>query len=325
MKIGNLNIENNIFLAPMAGVTDSSYRKICRKNNAGLIYTEMVSTKGMYYNDVRTEEIMRVEEEEKPVALQIFGSDPEIIKSVIENKINYRDEYKIVDINMGCPAPKIVKNGDGSALMKNPKLIGEIVRAAKSVSVKPLTVKIRKGWNEDLLNALEVAKVIEDAGADAITVHGRTREEYYSGKADWNIIKSIKSELSIPVIGNGDIFRPEDIKKMIDYTSCDGVMIGRGAKGNPWIFKMGWEYLNTGKYTEPTPIDRIDMCLEHLEFLTNDKKERIGSMEIRKHIAWYLKGLRGSSEVRDRVNRADSKNKIKEIILSYREEWNRYA
>ncbi len=321
MKIGNFQTDTNIFLAPMAGVTDSSYRKICRRKNAGLIYTEMVSAKGLYYNDLKTEEIMKVDEEEKPVALQIFGSEPEIIKNVIYNKLNDRKEYEIIDINMGCPAPKIVKNGDGSALMKNPKLIGEIVRAAKSVSIKPVTVKIRKGWDGSLLNALEVAKIIEDAGADAITIHGRTREEYYTGTADWTVIKDIKAAVDIPVIGNGDIFKPEDIKKMMEYTKCDAVMIGRGAKGNPWIFDMGYNYISTGKYTEPGAVDRVDMCLEHLELLTRDKSEKIGSMEIRKHAAWYLKGLHGSSEIRDRINRAQSKDELRDIILKYREQW----
>ncbi|MDO5707784.1 MAG: tRNA dihydrouridine synthase DusB [Andreesenia angusta] len=319
MKIGKLEIDNNIFLAPMAGVTDSSYRKICRKKNAGLLYTEMVSAKGLYYGDMRTEEIMKVDKDEQPIALQIFGSDSEIIKSVIYDKLNNRDEFALIDINMGCPAPKIVKNGDGSALMKNPELIREIVKAAKSVSIKPITVKIRKGWDDNLLNALEIAKIIEESGADAITIHGRTREEFYTGLADWDIIKAIKENLEIPVIGNGDIFAPEDIKSMIEYTKCDAVMIGRGAKGNPWIFDMGWNYLKNGLYTMPTAIEKIDMCLEHLDYLTKDKKERIGSMEIRKHIAWYLKGLRSSSEIRDRINRATDRKSIREILLNYKD------
>lgn len=321
MKIGNLEIDNNIFLAPMAGVTDSSYRKICRKKNAGLLYTEMVSSKGLYYGDKKTEQIMKTDDIERPIALQIFGSDSEIIKRVIYDQLNKRDEFVIIDINMGCPAPKIVKNGDGSALMKSPELVSEIVKAAKSVSEKPLTVKIRKGWDDSSINAVEIAKRIEEAGADALTIHGRTRAEFYTGTADWDIIKKVKGSVNIPVIGNGDIFSPEDIKKMMDYTGCDAVMIGRGAKGNPWIFSMGYDYLKSGVYVPPTPMEKIDMCLEHLEYLTADKAERIGSMEIRKHIAWYLKGLRGSSEVRDMVNRAPDKESLRDIILTYRENW----
>lgn len=321
MKIGNLDIENKIFLAPMAGVTDLPYRIICREKRAGLMYTEMVSAKGLFYGDKRTEEIMKVLPQESPVALQIFGSEPEIIKSVIEEKLTHRKEYVLIDINMGCPAPKIVKNGDGSALMKNPKLIGQIVKAAKSVSTKPLTVKIRKGWDDGSVNAVEVAKIIEASGADAITIHGRTREEFYSGTADWDIIRDVKAGVRIPVIGNGDIFKPEDIKKMMEYTNCDAVMIGRGAKGNPWIFDMGVQYLETGKYDKPTPLEKIDMCLTHLDLLTENKRERIASMEIRKHVAWYLKGLNGSSEVRDMINRAESKDKLREIILDYRSNW----
>lgn len=321
MKIGNIDIDNNVFLAPMAGVTDSSYRKICRENKAGLLYTEMVSSKGLYYGDKKTEEIMKIDELEKPIAIQIFGSDSEIIKKVIDKHLNNRKEFVIIDINMGCPAPKIVKNGDGSALMKTPEKIYEIVKSAKSVSDKPITVKIRKGWDEKNLNAVEVAKIIEEAGADAITIHGRTREEFYTGIADWEIIKKIKNQLTIPVIGNGDIFTPEDIKKMIEDTNCDAVMIGRGAKGNPWIFSMAFDYLNKGNYEHPTPLQKIDMCLKHLEYITKDKPERVGSMEIRKHIAWYLKGIRNSSIVKDKINRAENKEKLKMIISQFREEW----
>lgn len=318
MKIGSVKLKNNIFLAPMAGVTDLSFRLICKSMGVGLLFTEMVSIKGLYYGDEKTNELMRISNKEMPTALQIFGSDPFILEKVIEEKLNDNSDFEILDINMGCPAPKIVKNGDGSALMKTPEKVKQMVKTAVKASNKPVTVKIRKGWDESSLNALEIAKIIESEGASALTIHGRTREEFYSGVADWDIIKKLKSEISIPVIGNGDIFHPEDIKKMIEYTECDGVMIGRGARGNPWIFKMGNDLIEKGNYTKPTPAEKIDMSITHLNTLISKKGEYIANKEIRKHIAWYLKGLRGSTTVKDSVNKAKSKEDVLSILDDYK-------
>jgi tRNA-dihydrouridine synthase B len=319
MKIGSVELKNNVFLAPMAGVTDLSFRVICKEMGVGLLFTEMVSIKGLYYGDEKTREIMRIEDEEKPTVLQIFGSDPEIFKHVIDEKLNSNQDFEILDINMGCPAPKIVKNGDGSALMKDPERVREIVKTAVRSSNKPVTIKIRKGWDDDQVNAVEIAKIIESEGAAAVTVHGRTREEFYSGTADWDIIRRVKESVSIPVIGNGDIFKPEDIKSMIDYTGCDGVMIGRGARGNPWIFKMGNSLIEKGHYEEPSADEKIDMSMRHLDILIKNKGERIATREIRKHVAWYIKGLRGSAEIKDKVNKARSKEEIHEILGNYRD------
>lgn len=322
MKIANLELENNIFLAPMAGVTDRSFRVICKQMGVGLLFTEMVSINGLYYDDDKTEELMTIDRDEKPTALQIFGADPAVFEKVIEEKLNQNQNFEILDINMGCPAPKIVKNGYGSALMKDPKRVFEIVKTAVKVSNKPVTIKIRKGWDDDSINAVEVAKAIETAGASAVTIHGRTREEFYSGVADWNIIREVKQNVSIPVIGNGDIFKPEDISKMIEYTGCDGVMIGRGARGNPWIFKMGNELLKSGGYSEPSPDEKIDMSVKHFELLIENKGETLATREIRKHVAWYLKGLRGSAEIKDRVNKTRSKEDIYDILHGYRKQLN---
>jgi len=236
----------------------------------------------------------------------------------VDEILNKRDNIDIIDINMGCPAPKIVKNGDGSALLKEPKLIEEIVDAIVKVSNKPVTVKIRKGWDDSTINAIEVSKIIESKGASAISVHGRSREQFYTGKADWNIIKEVKENVSIPVIGNGDVFTPEDAKAMLDYTGCDGVMIGRGARGNPWIFKRTVNYLdNKILIEEPSDIDKIQMCIKHLELLTKYKKEHIAVKEIRKHIGWYIKGMKNSTTIRDVVNKIVNKEELEEVLLEY--------
>lgn len=322
MKIGSIELENNIFLAPMAGVTDLSFRVLCKEMGAGLLFTEMVSINGLYYDDEKTKELMEIEEREKPTALQIFGADASVFERVIEEKLNEIEDFEILDINMGCPAPKIVKNGYGSALMKDKENLSKIVKTAVRASNKPVTIKIRKGWDEESINAVEVAKIIEAEGASAITIHGRTREEFYSGTADWDIIKKVKASVSVPVIGNGDVFKPEDIKRMIDYTGCDGVMIGRGARGNPWIFSTGKSFMESGSYEDPLPEEKIAMSVKHFELLTRNKGEHLATREIRKHIAWYLKGIRGSAEIKDRVNKTRSKQEIYDILNAYRNSLN---
>lgn len=320
MNFAGVELKNNVFLAPMAGVTDLAFRLVCKTMDVGLLYTEMVSTKGIFYEDKKTDLIMEIREEEKPVALQIFGSDPRIMARVTEENLNKKDDFAFIDINMGCPAPKIVKNGDGSALMKNPSLVREIVREVVNVSNKPVTVKIRKGWNDENQNAVMIAKIIEASGASAITIHGRTREEYYSGVADWDMIKQVKEAVSIPVVGNGDIFKPEDALDMINQTNCDAVMIGRGARGNPWIFKRTAHLLETGELLPPpTDEEKIDMSLKHLEILFRVKPERVAIREMRKHIAWYIKGIKGSAEMRDTINRLDHKLELEETLLKYKE------
>ena len=321
MNFAGVELKNNVFLAPMAGVTDLAFRLICKEMDAGLLYTEMVSTKALFYGDKKTDMIMEIKEQEKPVALQIFGSDPRIMARVTDENLNNKDDFKFIDINMGCPAPKIVKNGDGSALMKQPSLVREIVREVVNASNKPVTVKIRKGWDDNNQNAVQIAKIIESAGASAITIHGRTREEYYSGLADWEMIKNVKKSVNIPVVGNGDIFEPEDALKMIEKTNCDAVMIGRGARGNPWIFKRTAHLLETGELLPPpTDIDKIDMSLRHLDLLFKLKPERMAIREMRKHIAWYIKGIKGSAEMRDKINRVDLRNELEETLFKYRDE-----
>lgn len=316
MQIGNVALKNNVFLAPMAGVTDLAFRRMCVRYGAGLVYSEMVSSKALYYNDKKTKHLLNSTDDEKPLAVQIFGSDPEIMAKTAYMALETGAE--ILDINMGCPAPKIVNNGDGSALMKNPELIGKIVsEVVKAVDV-PVTCKIRSGF--DKVNALEVAKIIEANGAAAIAVHPRTRSMYYSGKADWDIIKEVKNNLSIPVIGNGDIFCAEDAVRLIEHTGCDAVMVGRGAQGNPFIFRQILEYMQTGEVTyHPTTSEKVRVIGRHIAEMAEDKGEHIAVLEARKHVAWYIKGMRESAAMRQRVNTMTSLGELLEAIEEYAE------
>lgn len=317
IKIGNVELKNNIFLAPMAGITDGAFRKICKEQNAGLVYSEMVSAKGIYYDDNGTKDLLKVDEIERPIAIQIFGSDPKIMGESASEVSKIAD---IIDINMGCPAPKVVKNMDGSYLMKNPELIYEIVSEVCKNSKVPVTVKIRKGWDKDHVNAVEVAKLIEKAGASAITIHGRTRDEFYSGTADWDIIKEIKQAVSIPVIGNGDITSAQKAKEMFEYTKCDAIMIGRGALGNPWIFNDIINYLKDGSENAKPTIDEIkEMMIKHLDLLVEQKGEYTAIREMRKHVGWYIKGIPNAASIRNEINQIENleelKNKINQKLI----------
>lgn len=318
MMISNLEFTNLAFLAPLAGVTDTAFRSICKDLGCGLVYTEMVSAKGLYYKNENTENLLYLSENEKPVAVQIFGSDPSIMAKAAEY-FNDNKDVCIIDINMGCPAPKIIKNGEGSALMRNPELAGRIVKEVKQASLKPVTVKFRKGFDENSVNAVDFAKVMEDAGADAITVHGRTRSQMYSGKADWDIIKSVKQAVSIPVIGNGDIFTAEAAVDIRNLTGCDAVMIGRGAMGNPWIFRQIMQMNNGEEVTFPSPAERIDVVLEHYQRAIKYFGENRAVREMRKHIGWYVKGLKNCTDLKNSVNYETRSEKVIEMLLEYRE------
>lgn len=315
MKIGNVDLENNIFLAPMAGITDLPFRLICKENNAGLVYTEMVSSKALLYEDEKTKLLLKTCDKEKPLAVQIFGSDPEAIAYAADftSKIG-----QIVDINMGCPAPKVVKNGDGSKLLLNLELVEKIVKAAVNASSVPVTVKMRIGWDHEHIVAIEAAKIIEKAGASAITVHGRTRSQYYSGSADWDIIKKVKESVNIPVIGNGDIRNCYEAKKALEKSNVDAIMIGRASLGNPWIFKQTVEYLKTGRVLpNPTDEEKLDTIIKHLEMEIEEKGEFIAVREMRKHISAYTKNMKNSSQFRSIINTLESKEEVENALKEY--------
>ena len=316
MKIGNVTLDNKVFLSPMAGVTDLPLRLICKEQDCGMLYTEMINAKALCYDDQNTKKMLKIEEEEHPVAVQIFGSDPAFMGGAAEILNEYPNE--ILDINMGCPAPKVIKNGDGSALMKNPKLAEEVLKSVVKNSKKPVTLKIRKGWDDNNINAVEIAKIAEASGISALAIHGRTREQYYSGKADWDIIAKIKESINIPVIGNGDVFEVEDAINMINKTNCDAIMIGRGAQGNPWIFKRINHYMKTGEILpEPTGEEKINTALKHLKLAIDEHGEYVAVREMRKHIAWYLKGLRGSARLRDEINKIESYEEVVNKLRDY--------
>lgn len=317
MNIGGFKPSNNIFLAPMAGVTDKAFRIICKEMGCGLAYTEMVSAKGLYYGSHKTENMLDIDEREAPAAIQIFGSDPEVMGEIAA-RISRDPRVAILDINMGCPAPKVIKNCDGSALMKNPKLASQVIKSVVKNSKVPVTVKIRKGWDEESVNAVDFAKMIEDSGASAVAIHGRTRAQMYEGKADWDIIASVKKAVSIPVIGNGDVTGPLEAKALFDKTGCDAIMIGRGALGNPWIFKRVYAYISSGELLpEPSIAERIDMALRHFDMVCSYKGHK-GMFEMRKQLGWYLKGMKGATQLRQEINKLEDEEKVKKLLLDYK-------
>ena len=314
LRIGNVELENNILLAPMAGITDLPFRVIAKKFGPGLVYTEMVSSKAIFHDDTKTKKLLEIEKTERPVAVQIFGSDVETMVFAAKYVENIAD---IIDINMGCPAPKVVKNGDGSKLLLNLDLAEDIVRNVVEAVDKPVTVKLRKGWNNSNIVAIEAAKRFEKAGAAAITIHGRTREEYYSGQCDLDIIKKVKENVKIPVIGNGDIRDTRSAKKMFEYTGVDGIMIGRASLGNPWIFKSILKGLDEGIEYAPSNKERLDIIIEHINLAIKEKGEYVGIREMRKHISGYTKKLPNSSEFREKMNRIEDKDELISYVTEY--------
>lgn len=313
MNIRNVKIDNPYILAPMAGVTDLPFRLLCKEQGAGLLCMEMISAKALQYKNKNTKALLAIHPKEYPVSLQLFGSDPKIISE--QAKRIEELPFQILDINMGCPVPKVVKNGEGSALMKNPKLVYEIVYQTARAIQKPVTVKIRKGFDNTCINAVEIAKIIEEAGGAAVAVHGRTREQYYSGKADWEIIRQVKEAVSIPVIGNGDVTSGEKALEMRERTGCDGVMIGRGAQGNPWIFHELLEYDRTGKLPPRPSKEQIkETMLRHARLQLEFKGEYLGIREMRKHVAWYTKGMEGSAKLRDDINKVESYTELESLL-----------
>lgn len=316
MQIGNIKLDNPVILAPMAGVTDLPFRLLAKEMGCGLVYSEMVSDKGLLYENCQTLHMLQIDDRERPMAMQIFGSDPEsMAKAAIYVEKSGAD---IIDINMGCPTPKVTKNGSGCALMCQPDLAYRIMASVVKAVHVPVTVKIRKGWSEDSVNAVEIAKLAEKAGIAAIAVHGRTREQFYTGEADWNIIRQVKEKVMIPVIGNGDIRTPYDGEKMMDQTGCDAIMVGRGAQGNPWIFRQITHYLSSGDILPPPSVEeRFSLLLRHLDMLVAHKGEYIGVREMRCHGAWYTKGMPHSAELRLKFNQAVSKDDFIDVLEQF--------
>lgn len=313
MKIGNVELENNIILAPMAGVSDLPFRLLCREQGAGMVCTEMVSAKAISFHNKNTVALLETSPAEHPVSLQLFGADPDII-SEMAAYIEERD-FDVLDLNMGCPVPKVAGNGEGSALMRNPKLVEQIVSKTVRAIKKPVTVKIRKGFTASEVNAVEIARIAEASGAAAVAVHGRTREQYYTGTADWDIIRQVKEAVSIPVLGNGDVFTPEDAKRMKEETGCDGIMVARGAKGNPWLFKRILHYLETGELLPPPTAEEVKrMIVRHGTLQTEFRGEEIAMREMRKHVAWYTAGFPHSSALRNDINQVETLEELERLV-----------
>ncbi len=314
LKIGNVTLKNNILLAPMAGITNLPFRIICEQYEPGLVYTEMVSSKGLFYHDEKTKQLLNMENENRPVAVQIFGNNIEAMSFAAKEVSKIAD---IIDINMGCPAPKVVKNGDGSKLMLNLELAGKIIESVVNAATVPVTVKMRKGWDNTHILAIELAKIAEEKGAKAVTIHGRTRDEFYTGTADWEIIKQVKQAVSIPVIGNGDIKTKEDAKRIFEQTNVDGIMVGRGTIGNPWIFREIRQYLNGDLVTEVTKEEKLQIILKHIMLQVEFLGENTGIKEMRKHMAYYLKNLPNASSIRQKINQIETKKELEDCIITY--------